>query len=271
MFCAAASKQILPNVKIIHQSIYPCLCGLCLFTGHAASHQCFMCSAWIMAWRPVIMIWQVDGADPSLLLGKIKRDKNRSCRGDISFIYLSIYCGRPAVHLHHQGPVAELLHPLWISTTPPHTSTVLAGVQLDGKSPIIKKAAHKHLMVHHEYFRALNILQEWPLEKKTKQKATTPTDTSQSDAAPVQACFPATFWVFFFLGMIGLICHLRQKEPGYAAVDNPIYRCAIYYKFLWLLGPLSHRFVDCLLSWVLMSCCLNHCIISALIHFHAYT
>lgn len=69
--------------------------------------------------------------------------------------------------------------------------------------------------------------------------------------------------------MIGLICHLQQKELGHGAVDNPIYRFAIYYKFLWLLGPLSHRFVDCLLSWVLMSCCLNHCIITALIHFLA--
>lgn len=75
---------------------------------------------------------------------------------------------------------------------------------------------------------------------------------------------------FFFRGMIGLICHLKQKELGHGAVDNPIYRFAIYYKFLWLLGPLSHRFVDCLLSWVLMSCCLNHCIITALIHFLAY-
>ena len=74
---------------------------------------------------------------------------------------------------------------------------------------------------------------------------------------------------FFFRGMIGLICHSRQKELGHGAVDNPIYRVAIYYKFLWLLGPLSHRFVDCLLSWVLMSCCLNHCIITALIHFLA--
>ena len=74
---------------------------------------------------------------------------------------------------------------------------------------------------------------------------------------------------FFFRGMIGLICHSRQKELGHGAVDNPIYRFAIYYKFLWLLGPLSHRFVDCLLSWVLMSCCLNHCIITALIHFLA--
>lgn len=75
---------------------------------------------------------------------------------------------------------------------------------------------------------------------------------------------------FGFLGaMIGLICHLQQKELGHGAVDNPIYRFAIYYKFLWLLGPLSHRFVDCLLSWVLMSCCLNHCIITALIHFLA--
>lgn len=73
----------------------------------------------------------------------------------------------------------------------------------------------------------------------------------------------------FFRGMIGLICHSRQKELGHGAVDNPIYRFAIYYKFLWLLGPLSHRFVDCLLSWVLMSCCLNHCIITALIHFLA--
>lgn len=74
----------------------------------------------------------------------------------------------------------------------------------------------------------------------------------------------------FFRGMIGLICHLQQKELGHGAVDNPIYRFAIYYKFLWLLGPLSHRFVDCLLSWVLMSCCLNHCIITALIHFLVY-
>lgn len=69
---------------------------------------------------------------------------------------------------------------------------------------------------------------------------------------------------------IGLICHLRQKDLGHGAVDNPIYRFAVYYTFLWLLGPLSHRFVDCLLSWVLMSCCLNHCIITALIHFLAY-
>lgn len=203
MFCAAASKQILPNVKIIHQSIYPCLCGLCLFAGHAASHQCFMCSAWIMAWRPVIMIWQVDGADPSLLLGKIKRDKNRSCRGDISFIYLSIYCGRPAVHLHHQGPVAELLHPLWISTTPPpHTSTVLAGVQLDGKSPIIKKAAHKHLMVHHEYFRALNILQEWPLEKKQNKKLQLQRTRLRATRRPSRRVFLLLFEFFFFLAWL---------------------------------------------------------------------
>ena len=75
----------------------------------------------------------------------------------------------------------------------------------------------------------------------------------------------------FFHRVIGLICHLQQKELGHGAVDNPIYRFAIYYTFLWLLGPLSHRFVDCLLSWVLMSCCLNHCIITALIHFCPHT
>lgn len=84
------------------------------------------------------------------------------------------------------------------------------------------------------------------------------------------------FWVFFFSlpassgpfsGVIGLICLSKQRERGHEAMDNPIYGFAIYYKFLWLLGPLSHRFVDCLLSWVLMSCCLNHCIIAALIHF----
>lgn len=80
--------------------------------------------------------------------------------------------------------------------------------------------------------------------------------------------FPGSFG--FFCGLIGLICHLQQRELGHGAVDNPIYRFAIYYKFLWLLGPLSHRFLDCLLSWVLMSCCLNHCIITALIHFLAY-
>lgn len=77
----------------------------------------------------------------------------------------------------------------------------------------------------------------------------------------------------FFLSFVAwldwfVIC--KRKELGHGAVDNPIYRFAIYYKFLWLLGPLSHRFVDCLLSWVLMSCCLNHCIIAALIHFLAY-
>lgn len=70
-----------------------------------------------------------------------------------------------------------------------------------------------------------------------------------------------------FLGMIGLICLLKQRERGREAMDNPIYGFAIYYKFLWLLGPLSHRFTDCLLSRVLMSFCLNHCIIAALIHF----
>lgn len=69
--------------------------------------------------------------------------------------------------------------------------------------------------------------------------------------------------------MIRLICHLQQKDLGHGAMDNPIYRFAIFCKFLWLLGPLSHRFVDCLLSWALMSCCLNHCIITALIHFLA--
>lgn len=66
-----------------------------------------------------------------------------------------------------------------------------------------------------------------------------------------------------------LDCHLKQKELGHRAMDNPIYQFAIYSIFLWLLGPLSHRFVDCLLSWVLMSSSLNHCIITALIHFLA--
>lgn len=33
---------------------------------------------------------------------------------------------------------------------------------------------------------------------------------------------------------------------------------------------MSHWFLDCFLSWVLMSCSLNHCIITALIHSPAY-
>lgn len=89
-----------------------------------------------------------------------------------------------------------------------------------------------------------------------------------SPAGATQGSLFCLFWLF--RGMIGLICHLQQRELGHGAVDNPIYCFAIYYKFLWLLGPLSHRFVDCLLSWVLMSCCLNHCIITALIHFLAF-
>lgn len=35
-----------------------------------------------------------------------------------------------------------------------------------------------------------------------------------------------------FLGMIGLICLLKQRERGHKAMDNPIYGFAIYYKFL---------------------------------------
>lgn len=70
-----------------------------------------------------------------------------------------------------------------------------------------------------------------------------------------------------FLGMIGLICPLKQRECGCEATKDPVYGFAFYYKFLWLSGPLSHWFADCLLSWVLMSCCLNQCIITALIHF----
>ena len=120
-------------------------------------------------------------------------------------------------------------------------------------------------MVCHEYFRALNITQEWPLENHNLNKAHLRQITSTAGAT--WGPFPGSFG--FFRGVIGLICHLQQRELGHGAVDNPIYRFAIYYKFLWLLGPLSHRFVDCLLSWVLMSCCLNHCIITALIHFLA--
>lgn len=122
-------------------------------------------------------------------------------------------------------------------------------------------------MVCHEYFRALNIIQKWPLEYHNLNKAHLKTDNLNSQCN-TRACSSDSFG--FFRGMIGLICHLQQKELGHGAVANPIYRFAIYYKFLWLLGPLSHRFVDCLLSWVLMSCCLNHCIITALIHFLAY-
>lgn len=123
----------------------------------------------------------------------------------------------------------------------------------------------------HEYFRALNIIPKWPLDSYTLNK------THSSDGQPPQSVqHKAPFlvlWLFFFFSFIAwldwfVIC--KRKELGHGAVDNPIYRFAIYYKFLWLLGPLSHRFVDCLLSWVLMSCCLNHCIIAALIHFLAY-
>ena len=124
-------------------------------------------------------------------------------------------------------------------------------------------------MVCHEYFRALNITQKWPLQNHNLNKAHFRQITSAAGATWGRSPGSFCFFFFFFRGMIGLICHSRQKELGHGAVDNPIYRVAIYYKFLWLLGPLSHRFVDCLLSWVLMSCCLNHCIITALIHFLA--
>jgi len=118
----------------------------------------------------------------------------------------------------------------------------------------------------------MNILEPWISYRNDLWKTTLSTrPISQMDNLPSQCNTGPFFWFFgFFRGMIGLICHLQQKELGHGAVDNPIYRFAIYYKFLWLLGPLSHRFVDCLLSWVLMSCCLNHCIIAALIHFLAY-
>lgn len=98
------------------------------------------------------------------------------------------------------------------------------------------------------------------------RQITSPTGATRGNTRPLSVLVLLTFYA----GLIGLICHLQQKELGHGAADNPIYRFAIYYKFLWLLGPLSHRFVDCLLSWVLMSCCLNHCIITALIHFLAY-
>lgn len=121
----------------------------------------------------------------------------------------------------------------------------------------------------------MNFLEPWISHRNDLWKTTTltrriwQTDNlhSRCNSRP---SLPFLWFFSFFRSMIGLICHLQQKELGHGAVDNPIYRFAIYYKFLWLLGPLSHRFVDCLLSWVLMSCCLNHCIIATLIHFLAY-
>lgn len=122
-------------------------------------------------------------------------------------------------------------------------------------------------MVWHEYFRGLDIIQKWPLQKSHPQQCTSQTDNlrGRCNSRPLFLVLLAFFVV------IVLICHLQQNELGHGAVDNPIYRFAIYYTFLWLLGPLSHRFVDRLLSWVLMSCCLNHCIITALIHFCPHT
>ena len=73
-------------------------------------------------------------------------------------------------------------------------------------------------------------------------------------------------------GLIRLIRHLlRRRESGHGTADNQIYRIAIYYTFLWLLGPMSHRFLDCLLSWTLTSCRLTHCIITPLIHSPAWS
>lgn len=122
----------------------------------------------------------------------------------------------------------------------------------------------------------MNILEPWISYRNDLWIATPLTRRiPQMDNLPSRCNTRRLFWFsgFFFFSFIAwldwfVIC--KRKELGHGAVDNPIYRFAIYYKFLWLLGPLSHRFVDCLLSWVLMSCCLNHCIIAALIHFLAY-
>lgn len=174
------------------------------------------------------------------------------------------YCSL-AAHLHHQGLKIERLSPLWISRHVPrylYWHLYCSGSSSNVSKSLVIKGGHKHLIVSHEYFRSLNIIQKWPLENKAPLRQITST---------AGATRGSLFWfLWLFCGMIGLICHLQQKELGHWAVDNPIYRFAIYYKFLWLLGPLSHRFLDCLLSWVLMSCCLNHCIITALIHFLAY-
>lgn len=113
----------------------------------------------------------------------------------------------------------------------------------------------------------MNILDLWVSYRMTSRSPCPYQGTSETDNLKHNASFLVL--MAFFRGMIGLICHLQQKELGHGAMDNPIYCFDIYYKFLWLLGPLSHRFVDCLLSWVLMSCCLNHCIITTLIHFLA--
>lgn len=136
---------------------------------------------------------------------------------------------------------------------------------------LIIKGGHKHLMACHEYFNATGIRQKWPPEfQAINEPQCGPINSNTRPRSRFVWGFSPFFSSHFSLhGTIGLICHLQQTALGHGAMDNPIYRFAIYYKFLWLLGPLSHWFVDCLLSWVLMSCCLNHCIIAALIHFLA--
>ena len=85
-----------------------------------------------------------------------------------------------------------------------------------GKSRIIK-GAHKHLMVWHEYFRVLNIIQKWPLETTTLNKAHLRQITSAAGAT--RGPFSCFFWLFFFFFFVArldwfVICNRESLATG---------------------------------------------------------
>lgn len=98
---------------------------------------------------------------------------------------------------------------------------------------------------------------DWPVELLQTVSGVEP---------PTAGPFCPLLHSLLFLAWLDWFVFLEQRERGRQAVDNPIYGFAIYYKFAWLLGPLSHRSADGLLSWLLMSRCRAGCIIAGLIH-----
>lgn len=90
-----------------------------------------------------------------------------------------------------------------------------------GKSLIIK-GGHKHLMVLHEYFRALVPYRNDLWKTTTLKKAHLRQITSRANSRPLFPSFG------FFVAWLDWFVICNRKELGHGAVDNPIYRFAIY-------------------------------------------
>lgn len=153
------------------------------------------------------MNWQVCGEHPSLgipwaqerllslhciylilLLGRSFTSPRSRCRGAFSSVNQQACGTAPLWHLYYSG---------WTSNV--------------GKSLIIK-CGHKHLMVCHEYFRSLNIIQKWPLESRNFNEAHLRQITSAAGAT--RGPFSGSFG--FFVAWLDwfVICNRRSLATG---------------------------------------------------------